>query len=258
MANVSTVNGAGEDTVSVMQGDKEMPELKQFGQTPISSNSGKRLCAVLSPLAENEDDTLMSRIETMIEKALATHIPKLVDQLKSTIEQSVKTLIDQQMNAFKEEIQKELEDSERHTALRIKCESEALETYNRRENIRILGVQSSEEYEDNKVTQAKVLEIAKAIEADVVEADISIAHRLPSKKQGSKPIIVRFARRIARVNILKNKRKLQDVGSKQIRVFEDLTTARIRFFNMMRADTRINNVWTRDGAIHYIWKEDNR
>ena len=41
-----------------------------------------------------------------------------------------------------------------------------------------------------------------------------------------------------------------------VRIFEDLTMARIRFLNLMKADTRISKSWTRDGTNFFIWKDD--
>ena len=258
---------SGDDNASFeVQREQAMPGLKLHGQTPISSAAGKRLCAELSPLSESPEESLRTKIDSLIEtkfdslieKSLAAHIPKFLAELKASIDQSVKSLVEEHFKTYKEEIRKEMENADRHNALRTKCEAETLETYNRRENLRILGAPCSEGYEDNKTTECKVLELAKTIDAEVVSSDISIAHRLPSRRPGSKPIIVRFARRIARINILKNKKKLKDLAGNQIRIFEDLSTARIRFCNLMRADTRINNVWTRDGVIHFIWKEDEK
>ena len=58
--------------------------------------------------------------------------------------------------------------------------------------------------------------------------------------------------------MLKNKKKLPERNLPNVRVYEDLTMARIRFFNLMKADSRINKAWTRDGTIFFIWKEDNK
>ena len=41
-------------------------------------------------------------------------------------------------------------------------------------------------------------------------------------------------------------------------MYEDLTTARVRFFHLMKSDTRISKLWTKDGTIHLVWKDDNK
>ena len=40
-------------------------------------------------------------------------------------------------------------------------------------------------------------------------------------------------------------------------MFEDLSKARVNFINLMKADNRINSVWSREGTLFYEWKHDN-
>ena len=94
--------------------------------------------------------------------------------------------------------------------MRVECEAEVLETYNRRDNLRVVGIECETEYEQNEVTEMKVLDLAKKIEVTMASSDVSFAHQLPTNKPGPKPIIVRFARRIARINMLRNRKNLQE------------------------------------------------
>ena len=64
----------------------------------------------------------------------------------------------------------------------IISEAEVLETYNRRENLRVVGIECETEYKQNEVTETKVLDLAKKIEVTMSSSDISIAHRLPTNK----------------------------------------------------------------------------
>ena len=59
-----------------------------------------------------------------------------------------------------------------------RCEAEILETYNRRDNVKIFGVQETNQNgrESPQETISKVIDIAEMIEADVKEVDISVAH----------------------------------------------------------------------------------
>ena len=196
------VDNGASNTSGVQEDSAQMPDLKLHGQTPIVTNAGKRLCTELSPLVEMDNDELVMKIDAMIEKAFTTHLPKMIEQLKVSLEQSVKNLVEEHIKAHKNEMKDEMQQLERHNALRVKCQSEVLESYNRRDNLRILGIASGGGYEENQVTEEKVIEIAKKIDANVASSDISIAHRLPSRKPGAKPIIVRFARRIARINMM--------------------------------------------------------
>ena len=57
-----------------------------------------------------------------------------------------------------------------------------------------------------------VLEIATCLEAGLQPNDISIAHRLPSRFSSSaKPIIVRFSRRVAEIELLRRKKELKSI-----------------------------------------------
>ena len=89
------------------------------------------------------------------------------------------------------------------------------------------------------------------------EEDISIAHRLPSNSE-RKPILAKFVRRVTKLDFTKNKRKLAQLETyKNVKVFEDLSKARVNFINLMKADDRINSVWSREGTLFYEWKNEN-
>ena len=52
-----------------------------------------------------------------------------------------------------------------------------------------------------------VLKIAEDIGADVENRDISIANWIPGKQGAPKPVIVKFARRAAKVEIMRKKKE---------------------------------------------------
>ena len=76
-------------------------------------------------------------------------------------------------------------------------ESELLETYNKRDNIKLLGLSpcSTEGKENYQQTSKFVVDVAVDIGINLKEGDISIAHQLPSNSE-RKPIIAKFLRRI--------------------------------------------------------------
>ena len=84
------------------------------------------------------------------------------------------------------------------------------------ELIRIFGLKEDVRTEngrqiggDSNVTMEKVINVAKAVNAQVTWHDLSIAHRLPRRQEGTeRPVIVRFSRRIGKVNLLKKKKQL--------------------------------------------------
>ena len=71
------------------------------------------------------------------------------------------------------------------------------------------------------------------------------------------PVIVRFSRRAARIKLLQNKKKLASLGGlKDVNTYEDITRLRTKFIKLMRRDERVESVWTRDGTISFVWKQD--
>ena len=89
------------------------------------------------------------------------------------------------------------------------------------------------------------------------EEDISIAHRLPSNSE-RKPILAKFVRRVTKLDFTKNKRNLAQLETyKNVKLFEELSKARVYFINLMKADDRINSVWSREGTLFYEWKNEN-
>ena len=164
-----------------------------------------------------------------------------------------------------EEVQQKIEDSRQDQHLKMISESELLESYNRRNNIRIIGLKEMTKndnqdriiHESADETTEKVVELSDACEAKVNANNISIAHRLPSKKRGERPLIVRFAPRAGKLQLLRNKEALSNKMGyyKNERLLEDLTAPRVRFFKILKTDSRIASAWTRESTIYNVWKE---
>ena len=51
-----------------------------------------------------------------------------------------------------------------------------LEAYNRQDNLRVVGIKCETKYEQNEVTETKVLDVAKKNEVTMASSDISKAH----------------------------------------------------------------------------------
>ena len=93
-------------------------------------------------------------------------------------------------------------------------QTEAVENYTRRDNIRISGVHEDSDHtgshnvsEKDSVT-IKVIGVATSLGVEVIEKDISTAHRLPGGKVGERVIFPRFARGMVKTQILRNKKKV--------------------------------------------------
>ena len=87
-----------------------------------------------------------------------------------------------------------------------------LEQYGRRDTLEIQGIPV---IPNDNPTQF-VIEAAKLTGVNIQENDISVAHRLKSRKQGQAPIIVKFARRSVRDKIFNNRKNLKTKKSKDL------------------------------------------
>ena len=119
-------------------------------------------------------------------------------------------LLDVAVNSIKAELRGEI-NVEKRLELKIKSEAELMERYNRRENIRIIGVpEKFKENQDEKFIREesdkileKVIGIANETDAKILPPDISISHRRPGRNGKPRPIIVPFSTRVIRLEMLR-------------------------------------------------------
>ena len=258
--------GAPEDPF-----ETEPPKLRFQGEEtpkPTPRQAGaKRPALELSPIPEGDAFDIKKLISDGIKEAMKSAVSDLVESVKREIKEFVKAEIANAVGELREELMQVIQAESDATChfletkndAKALCEAEVLETYNRRDNIKIFGALETDVTgrESMENTMSKVLEIAGLIEADVKESDISIAHRLPARGP-NRPIIVKFSRRVAKVQMMRRKRELKNKESgKDIRIVEDVSKARANFMGMLRADNRLNYVWSKEGTIYYTKVNDD-
>lgn len=147
---------------------------------------------------------------------------------------------------------------------------DALEAYNRRDNIIISGLpvasyaesatandQSGRggEEEHAAETERSVLALCQELQVPLSPADISIAHRLQKKRnnQGPAAIIVRFTNRKAREMVYAARHKLKHRHGVPVYINEDLTKPTAELFARARKlvkDRVIYSAWTSGGVVN--------
>ena len=152
------------------------------------------------------------------------------------------------------------------------------EQYDRRQNLEIAGIPSKTSENTNKIVQ----EVAKLMNINLSEDQISTSHRLPasqrpnrdnneSKKRqiaSSPPIIVQFLSRDVRNSLYFNRKLLREANLKkfyveettEIYVNENLTRARKNLLWKAKQRAKANGfkyVWTHNGRINVRLSEDN-
>ena len=145
----------------------ELPNLRFLDQTPISSKQdAKRSKPHSSPMAESFDkENFLSKIDKMFESRINILIPTCISQkrnelisqerseIQAVIPSAVKQVVEQTKEEQKTEILRQVEgelyyQEERCNAAAM-SQAESIENYNRRENIRIIGLKEDVQQIDN-------------------------------------------------------------------------------------------------------------
>ena len=122
-----------------------------------------------------------------------------------------------------------------------------LEQHGRANTIRVYGIADTDRYEDVGTSINKAVDLLNnKMGLDLKPGDVDIAHRLgPFVPKQSRGIILRFTRRVNKIQVMKNKKKLDDT---QFAVKEDVCNA-VRT-QMDRIRTQENApVWSTNGKI---------
>lgn len=146
-----------------------------------------------------------------------------------------------------------------------KNDHDALATYNRRENLKIVGVK----YEEGENTNEIVKEICKLAGREIKDADISTSHRNGSTNNRNNPpgmanttirhpdIICRFVQRDVKIGVFEGRKNIATNPNcppkyKDVTMYEDVTPLRSRIMYELRqrGDKKtFKYVWSRGGRI---------
>ena len=156
----------------------------------------------------------------------------------------------------------------------------SLEQYSRRENIKIVGFPES----DNEDTIDEVVNLLndailkkhtetygekeetgekEGEDSDrplppppltISRADISTAHRCPTKRGAIKPIVARFVRRETREHVMRNRGGLKGHPKGKIFVYDDLTRLNDKRLWALRNDDNIDKAYSMNSVIWAVTK----
>ena len=255
--------------------ENEVPQQLRFmDQTPMPSNmrsDNERTRTELSPPSEDIiEENITNQIGTIVEKTVSQIVPKYFRICRARYNSwsnrwyTKKQKLKQQ---FMEEVQQQIEGSRHDEHLKMISEYELLESYNRRDNIRIIVLNEMIKTDNqNRIIHEsvdeitdKVVELSDACGAKVNANDLWIAHRLPSKKPGERPVNVRFARRAGKLQLLRNKKALSNkMGYENVRVFESSILQYIEdwFQSSFSLDTRKHNLLCWKKTVESLLLED--
>ena len=200
--------------------------------------------------------------------ALMRSLTKVLLEQNMAVVEQVKQEKDKEMSELKTEFKNEI--AELKNELRVcRNEVDSLANYNRRENVKIEGVEFEEGEDTNKI----VKEIAKHAGIEITDADISTSHRLGSSKNDSAPplpglpapkkkipsIIFRASRRDIKIKLFEARKNLATNSNcpdkyKSVAIYEDVTPLCSRIMyelrNRQKGDSKeFRYVWSRGGRI---------
>jgi hypothetical protein len=128
--------------------------------------------------------------------------------------------------------------------------NDELEQYGRRENIRVHGLPEDK----NEDLSAKFVQLMHKISINITSGDISVIHRVKSKKKDvPRQVIVRFVRRQVRTDIMRKKKALNAVNEKEktkIFLTDDLTPLRSTLLRLAKDHSNVKSAYTIEGKIH--------
>jgi len=207
----------------------------------------------------------LKRLETNFEELSASYsfISKQYDELVKQCKSANEKIAS--LNKTVKEMKKDVE-SNKFSLFEVDDEIEEMAQYMRRDCLEISGVKPNANFS----SEAIVVSIAKALDLDINESDISIAHPLPTyNSEALAKIIVKFTRRNVR-NALYGKRKaLAELKPSQrpdlngfivgenIYISESLTERRKKLYgavNRFRKSIKWKFIWSQNGRI-YIRKD---
>ena len=255
------------------------PNFPAHMPTPRPTATGeKRTTVLLSPLTNSCEEmvkvieaTIQRTVESTIKVSLEKLMPIFIAKNQDEVQKIMLNAIENALAKMKRELQYELLQKKNSAVnkidLKAMAQSEELEQYNRRENLRISGIPEATYIDQNETTRPetsqasvhKLVELGRFPESEINQQDISIAHRLPTKKPGHRQLIVLFSRRITKINNLQNNKNLAKAAeTKDVKIYKDLTAPRLQFFNMLKADHRIESLRPKEGNIVFTWKNNEK
>lgn len=199
---------------------KVIEELKRDIRAQVCQEIKNEMTSVKSSIADlSERFTKIEESQDFISKQF-DDLSKKLDSLSSTIQTSKKQFVLNETNT--KALETQLENLQSYTD-QLECEIDEMQQYLRRDCLEIVGVPKLLDEEPKEI----VKEICNAMNIDLKDEDISIAHRLPDNRKTKDRIIVKFVRRDVKDKIYSNKKKVQGKSANVLQSIHMLLAIRI-------------------------------
>ena len=118
--------------------------------------------------------------------------------------------------------------------------------YSQKNNIKVLNWKEKQGETSDTLKKDFIAELKK-VEVTVKDDDILAIHRVPGKKKGPKPVIIKFLRNEKRLSVI---RKRQDVEA--FLMIDHVTERNLSLINKLRENEDLHSVWYFNCNIHAI------
>lgn len=233
----------------------ERMDIKEDNESPFGSDLQRRIedalqsKEVISTIVKAVSEAILENVKNEVYKAIDFDIQEKTGKIAE---------LDLQLSTIKGQI----------SSLRDVMEEQ--EQYSRRNCLRFQGIKES----TNEVTDDAIIKLVREkLHIDIQPSDIDRSHRIPlrardkpvkrmtnvdakeAEETQAKPIIVKFARYNVRSAVYKARSKLK--GS-NVYIHEDLTRMRSELVYEARKHEQIKRVWTNDGRVTALTKDDTK
>ena len=238
-------------------GQVNMPYMppQVVGMAPTVHNAGfpSQMPVMQTTLTDSDVLRVAMKVKDIMREEIETLVNIKVNEATTHMKIDIKTLQDENAK-LKSSILK----------LENRCNNnlDDLEQYGRRMNVRIAGINETE----NEDTDQVVMDFAKSINVNIRPEDIDRCHRVKRRERQPNPnvgsraqvdtrpleIIVKFTNSKARLALMKGRDTLRKSMS-NIFINEDLTAGRKELTyecRKLRRDNKIRRVWTFNGNVY--------
>ena len=233
MTTIKEKGGKEKGSASTIseENDKIASQLKEMNQkmanvlTKDDKSLKRMMKSIFNDMKEDFLQSVFHRIELL--EAKIYEKDKENDKLKSQI-----TELNTDIKTQKDENIKLRQEADKAN-VKLDGKINQLEQYGRRNNVRIDGIENSNDETPAMTTKLVVQKMNDNIEGlGLQESDIDTAHRIGKEKMGNKrQIIVKFISRMKRDNLMHQKYQLKNTG---IYVNEDLTAVNAHVLTCIR------------------------
>ena len=212
-------------------------------------------------IAQTVKDVVLS-LEEQMKNNIMTTVNEKCEHLQSQIEsvtfennllkdrmKNMDELIENNNYEMKEKIKENLQKVNEVTKM-----ANYNEQYSRKNNFKIMDI-VEENYETEEVLTEKVSSVLNKQGVNLSKEEIIAIHRLPTKKSGIKPVIIKTVNNNVKSRVMRKRKDLKNAGN---RIVDDVTKMNTGLINRLFLHEQIQSAWFFNGSVFGLTHENER